>query len=270
MAPDLPTLPSQHEVVSESVESLQAQIKEIEDKWNDELKRLDTARRDKEELEQTLRVLQTFVEYEREATLKMEEMLQGNERRPWYPGRSQSPPCPKTVIRSVRGQRVIFLWRFVCARIRPGLQPQRGSRVPLENPWFPLPPRCPILDDQVSTSVPPLPPTPAKPASKPKRSPNWKSRITSILINTNNHNRTNPASTSPHSFNSTSPFFDDATASPMPNPSRAAKSRKRPSQDPMVPTGWRRTMGSAGSKFANRENRDINRKRPRTYSIPQN
>ena len=41
-------------------------------KWNDELKRLEAARKDKEELENILRVLQTLVEYEREAALKME------------------------------------------------------------------------------------------------------------------------------------------------------------------------------------------------------
>src|SRR5258708_2669090 len=76
MEPNHSPLSSQHEPIYESVESLQAQIKEIEDRWDDELERLETARKDKEDLERILRVLQTLVEYEREATVKMEAIVQ--------------------------------------------------------------------------------------------------------------------------------------------------------------------------------------------------
>jgi hypothetical protein len=262
MASDLPPLPSKHEVVYESAESLRAQIKEIEDKWTDEFKRLETARKDKEELEQTLRILQTLAEYEREATLKMEAMLQETRVIFGVPDEA-SRPTPETVYDPSRSTGSSSAGDSSVLEFDLVYNPNAVLIVPLETPSVSPPPSLPDTDDQ-ATSVPHLPGIPIKPASKPKRSPTWKSMITSILISTNNHNRTNPPSPSSHSLDSASPFFGDAGSHDA-KPEPAAKSQKRPSRDSgnHGPAGWRRTMGSAGNKFANRENRDINRKMPK-------
>ena len=255
MASDLSANTPQHEVVYESVESLRTQIKEIENKWNDELKRLETTRKDKEELEHILRVLQTLVEYEQTATLKMEAMLKETRDALGIPDEVAETVYDPSKSSS-SGHSSVLEFDLV-------YNPHATLKVPLETPSAASPPLLPEADDQ-ATPIPHLLPTPTKPASKPKRSPNWKSRITSILINTHNHNRTNPPSSSSSSLNSATPFFD-RTDSPDPEPKRAAKSKKRPPQDakPHGTAGWRRTMGSAGSKFANRANRDISRKKPK-------
>ena len=270
MASDNSPLPSQHEVVHESAESLQEQIKEIEDKWNDELERLETARKDKEELERILRVLQTLVEYEREATLKMEAMVQETKDVLGVPdeaGRSTQGTVydpSRSTGSSSSGDSSILEFDLV-------YNPNAALSVPLGAPPASPSPPPPDANDQVG-SVPPLIETPVKPTSKPKRTPNWKSRITSILISTNNHNHTNPLSPSPHSPDDTGPSFDDA-GSRGAKPKRYAKPQKRPSKDSENhwTAGQRRTMGSTGNKFANRANRDVNRKKPRALgSILQN
>jgi len=252
------------------MESLRAQIKEIQDKWNDELKRLETARKDKEELEQILQVLQTFVECERAATLKMEAMLKETRDVLGIPDEA-SRPATDTVYDPSRSAGSSSAGNPSVLEFDLVYNPHAVLMVPLETPSVLSPPSPPDVNDRVTT-VPSLLPTPTKPASKPKRSPNWKSKITSILISTNgSHNRTNPPSPS-NSLNSTTPFFDDAD-SPYPKPKRAAKPQKRPSRDPggYGTVGWRRTMGSAGSKFVNRANRDVNRRKPRDLTpIVQN
>jgi len=263
MASDLSAHPSQHEVVHESVESLREQIKEIEDKRSDELKRLEAARKDKEELEQILRVLQTLVGYEREATLKMEAMLRDTRDALGMPdetGRPASELVYDPSRSSSSGDSSVLEFDLV-------YNPNATLKVPLETPLVSPPPSLPDADDQVIV-VPPLPQTPVQPAPKPKRSPGWKSKITSILIGTNNPNCANPSPLSSHSHDSATPFFDDAGSRGTTKPKRAAKSQKRPSQDSESQgTGnWRRTMGSAGSKLANRANRDISRKKPRNIA----
>ena len=261
MASDLFTLPSHNEVVYESVESLLAQIKEIEDKWNDEVERLDTARKDKEELERILHILQTLVKHEHEATLKMETMLQ--EMRDIV-GVSEevSRPTPETTYDPSRttgssssGDSSVLEFDLV-------YNPNAVLPVSLEAPSVPPPPPSPDANDQV-ISAPPLLETPNKPASKPKISPGWKNKITSILISTNNHNRANPSSPSPRSFISASSFFDDASSRNAKS-KRTARTQKRPSQDSenCGTSGRRGTTGSARNKFVNRANRDVNRKKP--------
>ena len=262
MASDLSAPSSQHEVVCESVESLRVQIKETEDKWNDELKRLEAAREDKEELEQILQILQTLVEYERAATLKMEAMLKETREAFGSPDGASRPTLEvydlsRSTGSSSSGNSSPLEFDLV-------YNPYATLKVPIEPSSVSSPPSLPGAGDQ-ELAVPSLLPTLVKPTSKPKRSPNsnWKSRITSILISHNNHSRTNPPS-SPLSLSSTTPFFDDADSHNA-KPKRAAKYPKRSLQDSENPgaTSWRRTMGSAGSKFANRANRDINRKNPR-------
>jgi len=262
MVSDHSPIPPQHEAGCESVESLQAQIKEIEDKWNDELERLETARKDKEELERILRVLQTLVEYEREATLKMEAMVQEtrdalgvpDEAGPPTQGMAYDPS--RSTGSSSSGDSSVLEFDLV-------YNPNAAPPIPLGALPASPPPPIPDSNDQVG-SVPPLLETPIKPAPKPKRTPNWKSRITSILISANNHNHTNPLSPSPHSLNDAIPSFDDASPRGA-KPKRSAKPQKRPSQDSENHwiAGRRRTVGSTGNKFANRANRDVNRKKPR-------
>lgn len=268
MEPDLSTHPSRDEVVCESAESLRAQIKEIEDKWNGELKRLETARKDKEELEKILRVLQALVEYEREATLKMEAMLQETRDVLGIPAEANCPaaqraydPSKSSGSSSSEGSSALEFDLVY--------NPNGVFKVPLEAPKVSAPPPTPDTDDQV-TAVSPLPQTPIKPTHTPKFSPNWKSKITSILGSINNYNRTSPFSSSPRSFDSATPLFSDAS-SPSAIPKRTAKPQKRPSQDyeNHGNVSWKRTVGSAGSKLANRANRDVNRKKPRDFaSIP--
>ena len=256
MESELSVHSSRDEVVYESLETLRAQIKEIEDKWNDELKRLETARQDKEELEKVLRVLQAFVEYEREATLKMETMLQETRDALGIPAEA-SPgglyDTSKSTGSSSSGGSSMLEFDLV-------YNPNGVLRVPVKEPLVSAPPSTPDAVNQ-ATTVSSLPQTPSKPNSKPKFSPNWKNKITSILININNHNRTSPLSSSPRSFDSTTPLFSDVD-SPSTKPKRTGKPQKRPSQDSenCGSVGWRRTVGSAGSKFANRANRDPNRK----------
>jgi len=259
MASDLSAHPSQHEVAHESVELLRAQIREIEDKRHDELKRLEAARKDKEELEQILRVLQTLVGYEREATVKMEAILRETRDALGVPEET-GRPTPEMVYDPSRssssGTSSVLEFSLV-------YNPNAALKVPLEAPLVSPPSLLPGADDQ-AIAVSPLPPTPAKPASKPKRSPGWKSKITSILIGTNDPNCANPSPSSSHSHNSATLFFDDASPRGA-KPKRAAKPQKRPSQDSgnQGTASWRRTVGSAGSKFANRANLDINRKKAR-------
>jgi len=257
MAPDHSPLPSQHEAVHESVESLQAQIKEIEDKWNDELERLETARKDKEELERILRILQTLVEYEREATLKMEAMVQETRDALGVPDEA-SRPTQETVYDPSRSTGSSSSGDSSVLEFDLVYNPNAVLPTHLAPPASPPPP-IPDANDQVG-SVPPLLETPIKPASKPKRTPNWKSRITSILISANNHNHTNPLSSSPHSLN-------DASSRGA-KPKRYVKPQKRPSQDSENHwiAGRRRTMGSTGNKFTNRANRDVNRKKPKDFA----
>jgi len=262
MLSDHLSLPSQHEVVDESVESLRAQIKEIEDKWNDELKRLETARKDKEELERILRVLQTLVESEREATLKMEAMVQETKDALGVPDGASRPP-QGMVYDPSRSTGSSSSWDSSILEFDLVYNPNAALTVSLETLPASPPSPSPDTDDQAA-SVPPLVETPIKPASKPKRTPNWKSRITSILISTSNHNHTDPPSSSPRSLNDTKPPFDDP-GSRGAKPERPAKPQKRPPQDSenhWTP-GGKRAMGSTGNKFANRANRDINRKKPR-------
>lgn len=258
MASEPPAAGPQREVVYESVESLRAQLKEIEDKWNDELKRLDTARKDKEELERSLRVLQSFLEYERAATLKMEEMLKETREALCIPDEAGDPNTKtvydpsKSAGSSSAGDSSVLEFDLV-------YNPYAVPKVFLETPPVSPPSSLPSPNDHVAR-LPPLPPTPTKPTPKPKYSPNWKSRITSILISTNHNNRP-PLS---NSRNGASPFPDNAEF-PGPKPSRAAKSPKHsPRGSEHGATRWRRTMGSAGSKFANRANRDVGRKSPGT------
>lgn len=268
MASHLSTLPSQP-VTYESVESLRAQIKEIEDKWNDELERLGTACKDKEELERILHVLETLVDYERAATLKTEVMLQETRNALGIPDEAGCPtleamydPSRSTGSSSSGGS----------SRLEFDLvyNPNAALPVPLQAPQVSPPP--PLLDkNDQAPSVSPLLETPARPTSKQKRSPGWKSRITSILISTNHHNRTNPHSPLSHTPNSTSPFFDGAGSRGV-KPKRAARTPKRPSQEPENHSAAdrRRIIGSAGSKFANRANRDVSRKQPNDLTlIPQ-
>ena len=261
--------PSQDEVVYESVESLRGQIKEIEDKWNDELKRLETARKDKEELENILRVLQTLVEYEREAALKMETMLQETRDALGIPVEAGIPTPDglydpsKSRGSSSSGDSSVLEFDLV-------YNPNGVLKVPRKEPSASALPSTPSYTDDQVAAVSPPPQTPVKATSKPKFSPNWKNRITSILININNNNRTSPLSSSPRSFDSATPLFDD-TDSPSAKPRRTAKPQKRPSQDSenRGTVSWRKTVGSARSKFANRANRDVNRKKLRDLtSIP--
>ena len=254
MASDLSVDLSQHKVAYESVESLRVQIKDIEDKWNDELKRLETARKDKEELEQILRVLQALVEYEREATLKMETMLQETRGALGIPDEASRPILEleydpsRSTGSSSSGNSSVLEFDLV-------YNPNAAPKVPLETPSVSSPSSLSDVEDQ-AISVPPLLPIPLEPALETKRSPNWKSRITSILASTNNHDH----SSSTHSLNSASSH----DAKP--------EQQKRPSQDSGNHgiVGWRRTMGSAGNKFSNRASRDTNRKKPRILaSTPQ-
>ena len=266
MVPDSSALSSQHEVADESVESLRAQIKEIEDKWNDELERLETARKDKEELERILRVLQTLIEYEREATLKMEAVVQETKDALGIPDEASCPAQgpvydpSRSTGSSSSGDSSVLEFDLV-------YNPNADLPVPLAAPSTSPPPPLPDADAQVD-SLSPLLETPIKPASKPKRTLNWKSRITSILISTNNHNHANQSSPSLHSLNNASPSSCDDASPRGAKSKRPAKSQKRPSQDSenLWTAGRRRTMGSAGSKFANRANRDINRKKSRDLS----
>ncbi|KAF9784779.1 hypothetical protein BJ322DRAFT_1109487 [Thelephora terrestris] len=237
---------SQDEVVYESLETLRAQIKEIEDKWNDELKRLETARKDKEELEKVLHVLQAFVEYERGATLKMETMLQETRDALGIPseaGRERFYDPSKSTGSYSSGESSVLEFDLV-------YNPNGVLRVPVSAPSASAPPSIADAIDQATTVSPPQQ-TPNRRTSKSKFSPNWKNRIASILVNINNHNRTSPLSSSPRSFDSTTPLFNDAD-SPSAKPKRTAKPQKRPSQDSenRGTVGWRRTVGSAGSKFA--------------------
>ena len=266
MASELLAAGPQREVVCESVELLRAQLKEIEDKWNDELKRLDTARKDKAELERILRVLQTFLEYERAATLKMEEMLKETRDALDIPDEA-GDPAAKTVYDPSRSAGSSSAGDSSVLEFDLVYNPYAAPKVLPETPPVSSPPSLPSSNNQVAR-LPPLSPTPTKSTPKPRRSPNWKSRITSILISTNSHNRTNPPSPLSNSFNSTTPFSDGAGDAELPGlkPSRSAKSPKRPPKDPEAhgTARWRRTMGSTGSKFANRANRDVNRKSPGT------
>ena len=268
MASDPPALPPHHEPVYESVESLLAQIKEVEDKWNDEVERLETARKDKEELEQILHVLQTLVSHEREATLKMEATLQ--EMRDVVGAAGEATcPLPETVYDPSRttgssssGDSSVLEFDLV-------YNPNAALVVPFEAPSAPPPPSSPDTNDQV-VPVLPLLETPVKLASKPKISPSWRNKITSILVSTSNHNRTNPPSPSSHSPTSPSPLFDNASSNDA-KLKRATRTQKRPSQDSenRGTAGQRGTMGSARKKFVNRANRDINRKKPNNpASIP--
>ncbi|KAF9649729.1 hypothetical protein BDM02DRAFT_3113374 [Thelephora ganbajun] len=262
MASDPSAHPSRDEIIYESVESLRAQIKETEDKWNNELKRLETARKDKEELEQILQVLQTLVEYEREATLKMEAMLKETRDALGIPDEA-SRPTPETVYDPSRSTGTSSSGGSSVLEFDLVYNPNAAPKVSLKTSLVSSPRSMPDTDDQV-IAVSPLLPTPVKPTSKLRHSPDWKSRITSILISTNNRNRTNPPSSSSRSLNSAAPLFDDA-GSDDPKPNRAAKPQKRSSKDSENhgAAGWRRTMGSAGNRFANRANRDTNRKKPR-------
>ena len=264
MASDPSALSSQHGAVCESVESLRAQIKEIEDKWNDELERLETARKDKEELEQILRVLQTFVECEREATLKMEATLQEMRDAPGVPDEA-SRPIPETVYDPSRSAGSSSSGDSSVLEFDLVYNPNAALPIPLGASSVSSPPSLPDTLGDYIVSAPPLQGIPVEPASKPKRSPNWRSKITSILINTNNHNRTNPPSPSSPSLNSASPFFDNDASSHDAKPKRVARSQKRPSQgsENHDTAGRRGTMGSARNKFSNRANRDINRKKPK-------
>lgn len=270
MASDLPAHTSQREVVYESVESLRVQIKEIEDKWNDEFNLLETVRKDKEELEQTLRVLQTLVEYEQAATLKMEAMLKETRDALGIPDEASCSTAEtaydpsRSTGSSSSGDSSVLEFDLV-------YNPYAALKVPPETPLVSSPLSLSDGDDQV-IAVPPLPPTTVRPTSKPKRSPNsnWKSRITSILISTNNHNRTNSPASSPPSVNGAAPFSDDADSHDT-KPKRAAVPRKRSSQgaENHGTIGWRRNMGSGGNKFANRANRDINRKKSKDLASVQ-
>ena len=264
MAYDLSASTTEREALYESMEPLRAQIKEIEDKWNDELKRLETARKDKEELEQILLVLQTFVEYERAATLKMEALLKETRDALGIPDEA-GRPAADTVYDPSRSAGSSSTRDSSALEFDLIYNPYAALNAPLETSSVSSLPSPPDTNDWVTT-VPSLLPIPAKPAPKSKRSPNWKSRITSILISTSNHNHTNPPSPS-NSLNSTTPFFGDADP-PDSKPKRAAKPQKRPSQDTENhgTVGWRRTMGSAGSKFANRANRATNRRKPRDHA----
>jgi hypothetical protein len=262
-------LSSRGEVVYESVELLRAQIREIEDKWNNELKRLETARKDKEELEKVLRVLQTFVEYEREATVKMEAMLQET-RDVLGISAEASLPTPEKICDPSKSTGSYSSQDLSILEFDLVYNPNGVLKTPPKEPSVSAPRSTPDADDQV-TVVSPLPQTPDKPTYTPRISPNWKSRITSILVSINNHNRTSPLSSSPGPLDSTTPLFDDAE-SPSAKPKRVAKPQKRPSQDSENhgTVNWRRTVGSAGNKFANRANRDVNRKKPKDLaSIPQ-
>ena len=260
MESDLSAHPPRDDAVYESVELLRGQIKEIEDKWNDQLKRLETARKDKEELEEILRVLRAFVEYEREATLKMDAMLQETRdalgvRTEATPERAYDPSESRGS--SSSGGSSVLEFDLV-------YNPNAALKFPLGPPSVSTQPSLPDADDQPIT-VPPLLSTPTKPAKKAKFSPNWKSRITSILVSINNHGRTNPpSSSSARSLDSATPFFHDAE-SHNPKPPRVAKYRERPSLDSENhgTVSWKRTVGSVGSKFANRANLDINRRKPR-------
>ena len=262
MASDLPVHISQHEVVCESVESLRVQIKEIEDKWNDELKRLETALKDKEELERILQVLQTFLEYERAATLKMEAMVKQTRDTLGIGPEEASRPAAGMVYDPSKSTGSSSSGESSALEFALVYNPYAAPKASPEMLSVSSPPSLSDANDQVTT---PLLPVPATPASKPKRSPNWKSKITSILISTNNHNRTNPPSPPAGSLNSTTPFFDVDADSSDAKPKRAAKSPKRPFRDSENhgTARWRRTVGPAGNKFANRANRDINRKKLR-------
>ena len=269
MESDPSTHPPRDEVVYESVELLRAQIREVEDKWNDELKRLETARQDKEELEKMLRVLQTFVEYEREATVKMEAMLQETRDILGIPAEASLPTLEKIYDpskskgSSSSGGSSVLEFDLV-------FNPNGVLKAPPKASLVSTPRSTADTDGQV-TVVSTLPQTPVKPTYTPRISPSWKNRITSILVSINNNNRTSPLSSSPGSLDSTTPFLDDAD-SPSAKPKRSAKPQKRPSQDSENhgTVNWRRTVGSAGSKFANRANRDVNRKKPKDLaSIPQ-
>lgn len=270
MESNLSAHPSQDDVVCESVESLRAQIKEIEDKWNGELKRLETARKDKEELEKVLRVLQALVEYERDATLKMEAMLQETRDILGIPAETSRATSEriydpsKSTGSSSSGGSSMLEFDLV-------YNPNGVLKAPLEAPPVSAPPSTPDTDGQVTATPCHSPQTPIKPTHAQKFSPNWKNRITSILVSINNHSRTSPLSSSPRSLDSTAPLFDDAD-SPSAKPKRGAKPQKRPSQDSenRGTASWKRTVGSTGSKFVNRANRDVNRKKARDLaSIPQ-
>ena len=265
MASELPAAGPQREVVYESVESLRAQLKEIEDKWNDELKRLDTARKDKAELERILRVLQTFLEYERAATLKMEEMLKETRDALNIPDEA-GDPATKTAYDPSRSAGSSSTGDSSVLEFDLVYNPYAAPKVLPKTLPVSSPSSLPSSSDQVAR-LPPLP-TPTKSTPKPRRSPNWKSRITSILISTNGNNRTNPPSPLSNSLNSTTPLFDGADDAEFPGlkPSRSAKSPKRPPKDSEAhgTARWRRTIGSTGSKFANRANRDVSRKSPGT------
>ena len=256
--------PSGDEFAYESVELLRTQIKEIEGKWNDELKRLETAQKDKEELEKILRVLQTLNEYEREATLKMEVTLQETREALGIPAEASRPGIynsSKSLGSSCSRGSSVLEFDLV-------YNPNAVLKVPLKPPLVSVSPQIP----DIGSAAPPPQQTPSKPTSKPKFSPGWKSRITSILVSINNHNRSNPLSLSPRSFDSTTPLFVDALDSPSTKSKRAAKSQKRPSQDSenYGTVSWRNTAGSAGGMLANRANRDVSRKKPSDLPpIPQ-
>lgn len=260
MESNLSAHPSRDEVVYESVESLREQIKEIERKWNDELKRLETARKDKEELENILRVLQALVEYEREAALKMEAMLQETRDVLGIPA-DACRPTPEKVYDPSKSTGSSSSENSSVLEFDLVYNPNGILRVPLNAALVSAPPSTPENDDQV-TAVPPTQQTPIKPYTQ-KFSPNWKSKITSILVSINNHNRSSRLSSSPRSFDSTTPLFDDAD-SPSAKPKRDAKPQKRSSQ------GSENHGTVSWSKLANRANRDVNRKMPREFaSIPQ-
>ena len=268
MESDLSAHPPRDEVAYEPVESLRAQIKGIEDKWNDELKRLETAQKDKEELEKILQVLQKFVEHERDATLKMESMLQETRDILGIPAEA-SRPLPERTYDPSKSTGSTSSTDSSVLEFGLVYNPNGVLKVPLKEPLVSAPPSTPDTDGQV-TVVPPLQ-TPVKPTYTPKSSPSWKSRITSILVSINNNNRTSSLTSSPRSFDSTTPLFND-TDSPSTKPKRAVKPQKCSSQDSENhgTVIWRRTVGSAGNKFANRANRDVNRKKPRDFaSIPQ-
>ena len=267
MASGPSALPSHNEPVYESVESLLAQIKGIEDRWNDEVERLETARKDKEELEQILQVLQTLVAHEHAATLKMEAMLREMRDVVCAPDEASRPPetvydPSRTTGSSSSGDSSVLEFDLV-------YNPNATLVVPLEASSAPPPPSLPDTSDQ-AIPVPPLLETPIKLASKPKTSPGWRNKITSILISTNSQNRTNPLS--PSSRFSASPFSDDASSHDA-KPKPATRPQKRPLQDSENhgTAGRKGTMGSARKKFANRANREINRKKPSSLApIPQN
>lgn len=259
MESDLSSHPSRDEVVYESVESLRAQIKEIEDKWNNELKQLETAQKDKEELEKILRVLQTLVEYEREATLNMEAMLQETRAVLGIPaeaGRRPTPerkydPSKSTGSSSSEGSSVLEFDLVY--------NPNGVLKVPVKAPLVSSPRSTPDTGDQ-TTIVPPPPQTPIKSTHAPKFSPNWKRKIASILVSINNHNRPSPLSSSLRSFDSTTPLFNHVNP-PSTKSKRTAQAQKRPSQDSenYAAISWRRT---AENKLANRANREVSRKEP--------